>query len=177
MILDWRDAHKDDRRGIQAFRCTTSPPKEPGRRARPHPKPWEYAVQKAIHQLLLPIGDADGRCLIGLAEDGSIGSLSLWCELRGEPGLFKSQIIAVSLQFRGTSTDPNQSGPVASEALDVTIEEMTKQGAGGRVFGLIHRSNSASQRLVRTHGFEVRHDFPVDDPDLQAWVARLPDGL
>lgn len=174
MILEWRDATKDDRSGIEAFRCTTSPPKEPGRRAGPHPKPWEYAVQKAIHRLPLPVNGTNGRCLIGIAEDGSIGAVSLWCELRGEHGIFKSQIIAVSLQFRGTSTDPNQPGQVASEALDVTITEMTRQRPGGRVFGLIHQNNLASQRLVRAHGFEFSPDFPVQDPDLQAWLARLP---
>lgn len=174
MNLDWRDATKADRRAIEAFKCTTDPPKKPGRRPSPHPKPWEYAVQKGIHRLRPPIAGADGRMMLGVAEGGSIGAVSLWTERHDYPGLFKSQIVAVSTEFRGTSADPDTAGLIASEALDVTIQEMANARPGGRVYGLIHRKNAPSQRLVQTHGFRLWSDFPIEDADLQAWAARLP---
>lgn len=89
MILDWRDARKDHRKQLKAFTCTTTPPREPDRRAGQHPKPWEYAVQKAIHQLRVPMPAADGRCMIGLNEDGEIrvcsraGSSLSQCSIEG----------------------------------------------------------------------------------------------
>jgi hypothetical protein len=171
--LDWRDATRADRPGVQSFACTTPPPKEPGKRARPHPKPWEYAVQKAIHQVPVPLRNADGRLLVGITEDGGIGAVSLWSEMHGRGKLFKTRIIAISVEFRGRSAGA-QPGEVASEALDVTLQEMSKAGPGGRVFGLIDKNNHASQRLVSAHGFQLNLNFPVEDPNLQAWLARLP---
>ncbi|MEU4193213.1 hypothetical protein AB0E69_15055 [Kribbella sp. NPDC026611] len=172
MILDWRDAERGDRSRIHSFTCTTPPPKDPGRRAKAHPKQWEYAVQKAIHQLHVPIRGADGRLLLGMTEDGAVGALSLWSELQHR--LYKTRIIAVAQAFRGQSTSAALPGAVASEALDITIQEMAKDGPGGRVFGLIDRNNRASQRLVSAHGFQLTPNFPVADPNLQAWTARLP---
>lgn len=174
MILDWRSAKKDDRPLLQAFRCTTDPPKEPGRRAGPHPRPWEYAVQKAIHRLPAPIHGDDGTCLVGLTEDERVGAVTLWCEMRDMPGLFKAQLIAVSIELRRTSADPERAGVVASESLDLTLAEMASRHPGGRVVGLIDHRNHASQRLVRTHGFARISGYPVSEPELEAWAARLP---
>jgi hypothetical protein len=174
LILDWRPAEKDDRPLLQAFRCTTDAPKKPGRRADPHPRPWEYAVQKAIHQLPVPIHGDDGTCLIGLTEGERIGAVAVWCEMRDMPGLFKAQLIAVSIEFRGTSADPERAGAVASEALDLTLTAMASRHPRGRVVGLIDHRNHASQRLVQTHGFARISGYPELEPELEAWAARLP---
>ena len=88
MILTWREADKkSDRRLLQAFRCTPPPPKEPGKRARPHPKPYEYSVQKSIHNLPVPLRGDDGTVWIGLRNDGAVGAVSVWSSIRAKPGL------------------------------------------------------------------------------------------
>lgn len=131
-------------------------------------------MQRAIHQLPVPIHGDDGTCLVGLAEGQRIGAVTVWCQMRDAPGLFKAQLIAVSLDFRRTSADSERAGVVASEALDVTLTEMASQHPGGRVVGLIDHRNRASQRLVRTHGFVQIRDYPLSEPELEAWAARIP---
>ncbi|MFT4085496.1 MAG: hypothetical protein QM638_23180 [Nocardioides sp.] len=174
MILDWREATKDDRPLLQRFECTTPPPREPGRRAQPHPKPYEYNVQKAIHTLNVPLHGDDGTVLLGLGPDGDLGAVSVWSSIRAHPGLHKIRLVAVSLAYRGTSADPDVAGKVASETLDVTLSKLSEYAAGERVFGLVDHHNTGSLRLLGTHGFVHLPNGPVDNPDLQMWAARVP---
>lgn len=174
MILTWREATKDDRPLLQRFECTTLPPREPGRRARSHPKPYEYNVQKAIHTLNVPLHGDDGTVLLGLNSDGALGAVSVWSSIRTHPGLHKIRLIAVSLAYRGMSADPDVAGAVASETLDVTLTRLRGYAASERVFGLVDHRNTGSLRLLRAHGFVHLPDGPVDDPDLQMWAARVP---
>lgn len=174
MILDWREATKDDRPLLQRFECTTPPPREPGRRAQPHPKPYEYDVQKAIHTLNVPLHGDDGTVLLGLDADTNLGAVAVWSSIRTHPGLHKIRLIAVSLAYRGTSADPDVAGAVASEALDVTLTRLGGHAPGERVFGLVDHRNTGSLRLLRAHGFVHVPNGPVDDPDLQMWGARIP---
>lgn len=174
MILEWREATKDDRQLLQQFECTTPPPREPGRRARPHPKPYEYAVQKAIHTLNVPLHGDDGTVLLGLDEHGALGAVSVWSSIHTHPGLHKIRLVAVSLAYRGTSADPEIAGAVASETIDVTLTKLGEYAPGERVFGLVDHRNTGSLRLLKTHGFVHLPDGPVDDPDLQMWAARIP---
>lgn len=174
MILDWREATKGDRVLLQRFKCTTPPPREPGRRAQPHPKPYEYDVQKAIHTLNVPLHGDDGTVLLGLGPDGNLGAVSVWSSIRAHPGLHKIRLIAVSLAYRGTSANPGVAGAVASETLDVTLTRLGGYAAGERVFGLVDHRNTGSLRLLKTHGFVHLPNGTVDDPDLQMWAARIP---
>jgi len=174
VILDWREAEKGDRTLLRAFQCTPPPPREPGKRPGPHPKPYELAVQKAIHTLNAPLRGDDGTAMIGIDQDGRIGAVSVWSSLRDNPGLHKLRLIAVSLQLRGTSQDPETAGAVASEALDITLMALQTHAAGDRVFGLVDHRNTGSLRLLKEHGFVHLPDGPVDDPNLQMWAARIP---
>lgn len=174
MILEWREATKDDRRLLQQFECTRPPLREPGKRAQPHPKPYEHDVQKAIHTLNVPLHGDDGIVLLGLDGDGDLGAVSVWSSIRAHPGLHKIRLIAVSLAYRGTSADSEIAGAVASETLDVALTKLSEYAAGERVFGLVDHRNTGSLRLLKTHGFVHLPDGPVDDPDLEMWAARIP---
>ncbi len=174
MILDWREATKDDRRQLQRFECTKPPLREPGRRAQPHPKPYEHDVQKAIHTLNIPLNGDDGIVLLGFDGAGDLGAASAWSSIRAHPGLHKIRLIAVSLAYRNTSPNPETAGAVASETLDVTLTRLSEYAAGERVFGLVDHRNTGSLRLLKTHGFAHLPDGPVNDPDLQMWAARIP---
>jgi hypothetical protein len=151
-----------------------APPRQPGKRAQPHPKPYEYAVQKAVHTLNVPLHVHDGTALIGLDADGNLGAVSVWSSILTRPGLHKIRLIAVSLAYRGTSVAPDVAGAVASETLDVSLSTLHEYAAGERVFGLVDDRNTGSLRLLRTHGFVHLPEGPVDDPDLQMWAARIP---
>ena len=77
MRIEWREATKHDRDALRRFECATPAPKEPGRRATPHSKPWEMDVQKAIHTLTPPYSGPDGTCLLGIVSDGGLAAVSL----------------------------------------------------------------------------------------------------
>jgi hypothetical protein len=112
--------------------------------------------------------------MIGIAADGRSGAVSVWSSIRDNPACTKIRLIAVSLEYRGTSQHPGQAGAVASEALDVTLAALREYAAGERVFGLVDYRNTGSLRLLKQHGFVHLPDGPVDDPDLQMWAARIP---
>lgn len=168
MSIEWREAAKDDRDALRRFECTTSAPKEPGRRARPHTKPWEMDVQKAIHTLTPPYSGTDGTCLLGIASDDELATVSLWCPLLDLPGVHKIRLIGVSTSHRG------QGGAVAHECLEQTLAMLATQTPGERALGLIDSRNLPSQRLVSSLGF-VEVNLPGIGPDLGAWVIDLPD--
>jgi hypothetical protein len=167
--LTWREATREDRVILRAFECTRPAPKEPGRRAKKHPKPWEKSVQTTIRTLPPPTDRRDGTCLLGFDGDRLV-AYSLWVETAGRPGVFKLRLLAISTAVRGGD------GAVARVCLDETlarIESSLEPGVDGLVFGLVHVSNSNSQRLLNFFNFAVVPDAPVGDPELQMWATRV----
>lgn len=169
MTLAWREAEFGDRRALQAFNCTDPAPREPGRRARNHPRPWEDEVNRSIHALSPPCTLSVDTLLLGFDEEG-LAAVALWCELDAMPGWFKIRLIAVERRLRtpgGTSI-----GKTATEVLNEALRRIKAQGAAV-VVGLIDHRNRASQRLCADHGLLPDPAFPVEDPELIAHIARF----
>jgi hypothetical protein len=167
--LIWREATPGDRNLLKTFACTSPAPKEPGRRAKPHPKPWEKAVQSAIRTLPVPQDRRDGTCLLGFDAELLV-AYSLWTESDQRKGLFKLRLIAIATSARGSG------GAVARECLEETltrIESTLEPGVAGLVYGLVDVNNGASQRLLKHFDFSVQPNAPVEDPELEMWVTRI----
>lgn len=169
MTVLWRFAEPTDRPLLQAFQCTDPAPRDPGRRAQPHPKPWEKGVQSAIKQLPIPrtAGGADGSILLGL-EGNDLVAVSFWSsDGTGQPPLIKMRLLAISSMKRGAG------GNLARECVDETlrrIEAELPRDQDGIVYGLVDTSNRPSQAMLRDSGFEPQDSDEVADPDLVMWV-------
>ncbi len=172
MSLLWRDATKQDRTLLSGFRCTDPAPKEQGRRAAPHPRPWEPDVESAIHVLAPPLSGVDGRLLLGL-DGGELVAVSLSCPLTEADGWHKIRLLAISVDRRTReSVSEGSAGEAALDCLGETLRRIDGDGAA-QVLALIDIRNRASQRLVTEAGFAPISGFPAGDKNLTAWGARL----
>lgn len=145
-------------------------PKEPGRRAAPHPKPYEKDVQSAIRTLSTPVGGRDGACLLGF-DGGELVAVALWSRMDdADDPLFKLRLMAVSRKVRG------QGGAVARECLEEVLARIVAEvdeGDIATVYGLVDRRNAASQLLLTDNGFQVQEGAPVTDADLAMWALEV----
>lgn len=167
MNLTWREATKRDRPLLQRFTCTVPAPRDPDKRAGPHPKPYEREVEKAIRALPVPLSGADGVALLGFDEVGELVTVAAWCSIIGTPGLYKVRLLAVARGKRGAG------GLVARACLDEVLRRIASEHPGATVFGLVDERNTNSQRLMMDRGFS-KTPGPVDDPRLEMWAAALP---
>jgi len=169
VTVGWRLAEGADRPLLQRFECTKPAPKEKGRRAAPHPKPYEKQVQSAIRTLAVPVRGRDGVCLLGEL-DGELVAVALWCRMDADYPLFKIRLLAVATSVRGSG------GAVARECLDQVLARIVAELAPGEVatvYGLVDHRNTPSQLMLTDRDFKLQEGAPVDDPDLAMWALDV----
>jgi hypothetical protein len=168
--IQWRSAAGSDRPLLQRFECTAPAPRQSGRRASGHPKPYERDVQSAIRTLSVPVRGRDGTCLVGL-DGGELVAVALWCRMDDvDYPLFKIRLIAVATSVRG------RGGAVARECVDQVLGGIAAECEEGEVvtvYGLVDHRNSASQNLLKDCDFEEEPDAPVQDAKLATWALEM----
>ena len=160
---------KADARELEAFTCTTDPPRTArGRRLR-HPRPWEWEAQRHLRAASqhLRVGDA---LLVGRDVAGAIAAAA-HVDYDDASGLLVAYINAL-----GVATSlRNHGGATADEALHVVrltaVEETVRRRCASLLLtGKIHRDNSASQYACRRAGLEPTG---LSSGEYQTWVLEV----
>ncbi|GAB2762233.1 hypothetical protein GCM10027273_44870 [Nocardioides pakistanensis] len=122
-------------------------------------------MQSGIRSLIPPMPTGD-VLLVGRDSEG-IAAVSWWYEHDG-PGLVKMLAGAVALRCRGRGLR------LGDELMEETLSSIAERAAAADldhavVWGLVHRSNAASQAMVDRHGFF----YLRDDGEYQEWWHRI----
>lgn len=167
LLLNWREAQRDDRPLLQGFSCTVPRPRHPlTRELLPHPRPWERKVEAGLRNLKPPTGD---RCLLlGLDADEQLVAVALVEACEGGR-VAKLSAVAVALDHQRTGLR------YADEALEMALRAAGDAGHGSghpvvSVYGLVDPRNHASQKMNTRAG--LVHLFDEDDGH-QRWVIEL----
>lgn len=156
-------------RELEHFACTTNHPRTPGGRKLPHPRQWEWDVQRYLRTAShwYRTGDV---LLIGHDVNGAVAAAA---HLMIDQGDALLEVFIAALAVAHTHRD--KGGAVADETFRrikaTAVAVARERGLPAAILtGKIHRNNRASQYLALRHGQE-----PVGVPseDYGLWCLHL----
>lgn len=156
-------------RELQAFTCTTDPPRTTGGRKLRHPRIWEWEAQRHLRTASQQFRAGDAL-LVGRDGGGEIAAAA-HVDYDANSGLLVAYINALGVAM----SHRNQGGATADEALQVvrqtaTDEANTRWCSTLLLTGKIHRHNQASEYACLRAGLEP---LPLPAGDYRTWALKI----